>query len=98
MSLLGKVKESFKNLRSNNAQGEYYLTDIIEWSKTRNLKVNAFVLDNNDEIFGINSRENLAQAAKIMNERKIKELMENGIEIILSDPGSSAVIMISAEQ
>ena len=27
-----------------------------------------------------------------------KELMENGIEIILSDPGSSAVIMISAEQ
>ena len=79
-----KVKESFKNLRSNNAQGEYYLTDIIEWSKTRNLKVNAFVLDNNDEIFGINSRENLAQAAKIMNERKIKELMENGVTV--TDP------------
>lgn len=79
-----KVKESFKNLSSNNAQGEYYLTDIIEWSKTRNLKVNAFVLDNNDEIFGINSRENLAQAAKIMNERKIKELMENGVTV--TDP------------
>ncbi len=77
-----KIKPAFNNLKTNNAQGEYYLTDIIEWSKTQNLNVNAFVLANNDEIFGINSRQNLAQATKLINERKLNELMENGVTIV----------------
>ena len=77
-----KLKSAFCELKNNNAQNEYYLTDIISWSKNKGLKVNAFVLENNEEIFGINSRLHLAQATKLMNERKLHELMGNGVTII----------------
>lgn len=83
----GKISPAFSQLTSNNAQGEYYLTDIIEWGKKSNLSVNAFTLKNNEEIFGINSRLHLAEATKIMNERKLTELMENGVTIV--DPSST---------
>lgn len=77
-----KVKNAFSQLSSNNAQGEYYLTDIIEWGNKQNLSINAYTLENNEEIFGINSRKNLAEATKMMNTRKLNELMENGVTII----------------
>lgn len=82
-----KISPAFSQLTSNNAQGEYYLTDIIEWGKNMNLAVNAFTLKNNEEIFGINSRLHLAEATRIMNERKLTELMENGVTIV--DPSST---------
>ena len=83
----GKIKDAFSQLTSNNAQGEYYLTDIIAWGKKNNLNVNAYILENSDEIYGINSRSNLATAIKIMNERKLNSLMDNGVTIV--DPLST---------
>lgn len=80
-----KVKAAFSQLKSNNAQGEYYLTDIIEWGKNNNLKVNAYIMEDNREIYGINSRINLSKAARMMNERKLSELMENGVTIVDTD-------------
>ena len=82
-----KISQAFSQLTSNNAQGEYYLTDIIEWGKKNKLSVNAYTLKNNEEIFGINSRLHLAEATRIMNERKLTELMENGVTIV--DPSST---------
>lgn len=82
-----KIKPAFSQLTSNNAQGEYYLTDIISWGKKNGLNVNAFILENSDEIYGINSRQNLAAATKIMNDRKLNSLMENGVTIV--DPSST---------
>lgn len=82
-----KIKPAFSQLTSNNAQGEYYLTDIIAWGKKENMSVNAFILENSDEIFGINSRANLATATKIMNDRKLNSLMDNGVTIV--DPSST---------
>lgn len=82
-----KIKYAFAHLKSNNAQGEYYLTDIVEWSKQQNLNVYAYILENSDEIFGINSRKHLAEATKIMNQRKLNELMDNGVTIV--DPAST---------
>ena len=67
--------------------GEYYLTDIISWGKTKALKVNAYILENSDEIYGINSRLNLAQAAKMMNHRNLERYMINGVTIV--DPDST---------
>lgn len=82
-----KVKEAFKDLKSNNAQGEYYLTDIISWGKTQNLNVNAYILQNSDEIYGINSRINLAEATKMMNRRNLEKFMVEGVTIV--DPDST---------
>lgn len=75
-------KAAFKDLKNNNAQGEYYLTDIIKWGKARKLKMEAFVLENSDEVFGINSRKDLAKASKIINQRNLDRYMENGVTIV----------------
>lgn len=83
----GKIKGAFSQLKTNNAQGEYYLTDIISWGKAQKLNVNAFILENSDEIYGINSRSNLATATKMMNVRKLNELMDNGVTVV--DPDST---------
>lgn len=82
-----KIKNSFSELKSNNAQGEYYLTDIIKWANEHSLKVDAYILQNNEEIFGINSKSHLAEATKIMNSKIIKKHLENGVTII--DPNST---------
>ena len=68
-----KIKPAFSELKTNNAQGEYYLTDIIKWGNENGLSVNAYTLQNNEEIYGINSKSNLAEAAKLLNRRTIKK-------------------------
>ena len=82
-----KIKPAFGQLKSNNAQGEYYLTDIIKWANEQNLKVDAYILKNNEEIFGINSKVHLAEASRMLNQRIIKKHLENGVTII--DPNTT---------
>lgn len=82
-----KVKNSFSQLKTNNAQGEYYLTDIIQWGNENGLSVNAHILERNEEIYGINSKLNLAEATKIMNNRTLNKLMTEGVTIV--DPSST---------
>ena len=82
-----KIKDAFSQLKTNNAQGEYYLTDIISWGKAHNLNVNAYILEDSDEIYGINSRSNLATATKIMNDRNLEKYMADGVTIV--DPSAT---------
>ena len=81
-----KVKPAFSQLTSNNAQGEYYLTDIIAWGKKTGLNTNAYILENNEEIYGINSKINLAEASQMLNKRTLNKLMTEGVTIV--DPAS----------
>ncbi len=82
-----KIKPAFGQLKSNNAQGEYYLTDIIKWANEQSLKVDAYILKNNEEIFGINSKAHLAEASRMLNQRVIKKHLENGVTIV--DPNTT---------
>ena len=81
------IKPAFSQLTSNNAQGEYYLTDIISWGGAQGLNVNAYTLENNEEIFGINSKAHLAEATQILNKTIINKHLENGVTIV--DPNST---------
>ena len=81
----GKIKAAFSELNTNNAQGEYYLTDIIKWGNENKLKVSAYTLKNNEEIFGINSKANLAEAYKLLNSRVVKKHLDNGVTIVDPD-------------
>ncbi len=83
------MSEAFLHLDSNNAQGEYYLTDIVKWAIGKNLKTEAYVLKNNEESFGINSKIQLAQVGKILNKRNLRKLMENGVTIV--DPDTTYI-------
>ena len=80
-----KIKLAFKDLKTNNAQGEYYLTDIVKWAGVNNFKTLAYTLKNNEEIYGINSKANLAEAAKLLNKIIIKKHLDNGVTIIDPD-------------
>src|SRR3989339_2161136 len=84
-----KIAASFLELNTSNAQGEYYLTDIVEWATNKELKVNAHILADEDEIFGINSKSDLASAVKKMTSRKVKELLESGVNIV--DPENTYI-------
>lgn len=82
-----KVSSAFFDLKTNNSQGEYYLTDIVDWACQKGLKVEAFTLMDNNEILGINSKIDLANASEILNKRALISLMSNGVTII--DPSST---------
>lgn len=85
-------KELFKALDkidNNNEKGEYYLTDIIKIQVKENKKVDSFILEDSQEILGVNSKVELALASKILRERKNKELMEEGV--ILVDPDNTYI-------
>ena len=77
-----QISPAFFNLTTNNQQGEYYLTDIIDWSVKNNFKVQSYILENNNEIFGINSRSHLAVATYLLNQQIIENLMVNGVTIV----------------
>jgi len=87
-----QVKEAFATLQklgASNAQGEYYLTDILEIIKNNGQKVEVFLTEARDDIYGINNREQLARAEKIMRQRKNFELMMAGVTII--DPETTFI-------
>lgn len=56
-----------KDVKSNNAQGEFYLTDIIGLAINKNYKVFAFPLAIFEELQGINTQEELLNAEKLLN-------------------------------
>lgn len=67
----GKVlKDSLAKITNNNAQGEYYLTDIIEIANKDGKKVTAYAYNDPSEGRGINSPEDLKAAEEIFNSRK----------------------------
>lgn len=84
-----KIRKAFNELSNNNAQGEYYLTDIVKWARQNQYKVLGYVAKDSDEIYGINSRQNLAVATKIMQKRYLDELMTQGVTIV--DPDSTYI-------
>lgn len=64
------LSTALAKLNNHNAQGEYYLTDTIEIVKTEGLgEVSTMVLDDIDEIKGVNSLEQLAEAEMILKKR-----------------------------
>mgnify|MGYP000972143277 CR=1 FL=1 len=77
-----KLKEALDLLDNNNAQGEYYLTDTMKIIKDKGSKVGVFVGATIEELMGVNSRVQLAQAEAIMRKRINKKHMDNGVTII----------------
>ncbi|WP_446898065.1 bifunctional UDP-N-acetylglucosamine diphosphorylase/glucosamine-1-phosphate N-acetyltransferase GlmU [Clostridium sp. LBM24168] len=80
--------ESLDKINNNNAQGEYYLTDVIEILKKSGKKIGALPVPF-DETLGVNSRKQLSQADSIMRNRINEKHMENGVTII--DPDSTYI-------
>jgi bifunctional UDP-N-acetylglucosamine pyrophosphorylase/glucosamine-1-phosphate N-acetyltransferase len=80
---------ALRRLASANAQGEYYLTDIVSAYRRRRLGVETVMLEDSSEIRGINSRSELAEASRIVRQNKNEELMAAGVTI--EDPATTYV-------
>lgn len=78
--------DALSKITNNNEKGEYYLTDVIGIQVGEGKKVQSFVLNDNIEILGVNSKVELAQASKVLRDRKNIDLMEKGA--ILIDPSA----------
>lgn len=80
--------DALDKLSNNNAQGEYYLTDVISILKSENKKVGALSTDFN-ETLGVNSRAELAVVEEILRKRINKKHLDNGVTII--DPKNTYI-------
>ncbi|WP_303753570.1 bifunctional UDP-N-acetylglucosamine diphosphorylase/glucosamine-1-phosphate N-acetyltransferase GlmU [Enterococcus sp. S86.2] len=74
--------DALSKLNTDNAQGEYYLTDIIEILKSEGKIVAAYQTEDFDESLGVNDRVALAQANRIMRNRINHQHMLNGVSFI----------------
>lgn len=72
---------ALKQIKPNNSQGEYYLTDVIKIMNDKGLKTGAVIVKDNTEILGVNDRMQLQMLTKILQHRINKEHMENGVTI-----------------
>ena len=90
--------EALSHLDTDNAQGEYYLTDIIEILKANGKTVAAYQTEDFEESLGVNDRVALAQANQIMRKRINHQHMVNGVSLI--DPAATYIdagVKIGAE-
>ena len=84
-SLLGGLDR----LTTDNAQGEYYLTDVPRVMQQQGRKVGLLCHPHADEVLGVNTRIELADLDRKLRARKLRELMLSGVTII--DPSSTYI-------
>jgi len=84
---LSLLKDVIKNLKSNNAQSELYLTDVISLINAAGKKSYAVLSNDYTETLGINDRTQLAEVCAIMRDRINNQHMLNGVAIV--DPATT---------
>lgn len=76
-----KLFQYIDEINNSNVQGEYYITDLVEIFKNKNLKINAIKVPH-DEVFGVNDLSSLEKATRMLQKRINNKHMSKGIEII----------------
>jgi len=81
--------EGLGEIGKDNAQGEYYLTDLVEIAKKKGLRCSAHIVSDPVEVMGINTRVDLAIASEVLRQAKLRDLMLSGVTIV--DPKTTYV-------
>ena len=74
-----KLRGWLNNLGNDNAQGEYYLTDVIAMAVSDGVTVHGVKADSWTEVMGINDKKQLAEAERALQARLVDELMREGV-------------------
>ncbi len=69
-------------LENNNAQGEFYLTDIVEMAVADGAEVRTIVASSVEEVQGVNDRQQLAQLERLYQQQQAAELMRQGVTLL----------------
>lgn len=83
------LNANIKKLGKLNAQGEYYLTDLVKMAAGLGERVTALTHIYPGEVMGVNNRAELARAGRIMRERVAERLMDSGVTLI--DPAATYI-------
>jgi len=83
----GPLADALGRISNDNAQGEYYLPDVLPVLNEEGLKVSAHVADDPAVNLGVNNRADLAVVESEARRRILREHMMNGVTIV--DPGST---------
>jgi bifunctional UDP-N-acetylglucosamine pyrophosphorylase / glucosamine-1-phosphate N-acetyltransferase len=86
---LAPLFDALRGIASQNAQGEFYLTDLVAIYRRRKLPVETLLVENPQEIRGINSRTELAEVSRLVRQTKNEELMASGVTLI--DPAATYI-------
>jgi bifunctional UDP-N-acetylglucosamine pyrophosphorylase/glucosamine-1-phosphate N-acetyltransferase len=86
---VGALLPLLAGLRPQNAQGEYYLTDLIALLRSSGTPVHAVKAADPQEALGVNTMGELAQVSRLLRERRVAELMAAGV--VFEDPETSHV-------
>jgi bifunctional UDP-N-acetylglucosamine pyrophosphorylase / glucosamine-1-phosphate N-acetyltransferase len=84
-----KLRTMFAELKPNNAQGEYYLTDLVAIARGGGANVEAWIANDPAEFANINSREELAEMEAQIRASVNRKLMEAGVTLI--DPATAYI-------
>jgi bifunctional UDP-N-acetylglucosamine pyrophosphorylase / glucosamine-1-phosphate N-acetyltransferase len=77
-----RMREWLAQLRNDNAQGEYYLTDVVVLAAKAGLRVNAILADSESEVLGVNDKVQLAEVEAVYRRRRATELMLQGVTLV----------------
>lgn len=86
---LAPLFDALRRIGSANAQGEYYLPDLVTIYRARGLGVETLVLEDPREILGVNSRKELAVVADIVRTERNDALMASGVTLV--DPATTYI-------
>lgn len=81
------LSKAIGKLKDSNAQGELYLTEIIEIMRSQGVSIAAAIVDDYVEILGVNDRVQLAESAAYLRERINEDFMQAGVTIV--DPATT---------
>lgn len=91
------LADALGKVRTDNSQGEEYLTDVLGILREAGHRVGASVAGDHREIVGINNRVQLAEARRILNDRLLTRAMLDGVTVV--DPATTWVdVTVSFEQ
>ncbi|MGW5770149.1 bifunctional UDP-N-acetylglucosamine diphosphorylase/glucosamine-1-phosphate N-acetyltransferase GlmU [Streptomyces longwoodensis] len=91
------LADALKQVRTDNSQGEEYLTDVLGILREAGHRVGASVAGDHREIAGINNRVQLSEARRILNDRLLNEAMLAGVTVV--DPATTWVdVTVSFER
>jgi bifunctional UDP-N-acetylglucosamine pyrophosphorylase / glucosamine-1-phosphate N-acetyltransferase len=76
------LKKWLTRLKNDNAQREYYLTDIAAIAAKEKIRVTPLVASTEHEVLGVNDKVQLAQVEAVYRQRKVRELMLAGVTVI----------------
>ena len=76
-----ELLKALKEIKPNNAQNEYYLTDVVRIMNEKGLKTGAVIVEDNTEILGVNDKLQLELLTKVLKLRINQYHMRNGVTI-----------------